>query len=80
MNNTKFKPPVGTLTATSTAVIGGITYDKQIISTSGKEGMDEVIVYKTEQNKNQYIWYAAMGEHDWQSINEFESVVASFKL
>ncbi len=80
MNNTKFRPPNGTLISTSTTVSNGITYDKQIMTAVGGGGMDEIIVYKTERNKNQYIWYAAMGEHDWQSINEFESIVDSFKF
>ena len=68
-------------TATSTLTISGIKTLKQIFSnTDPAFSSSEVITYNQQQGNHNYLWYGAFDAKDFESINDFESMVTSMKF
>ena len=82
MNYTDFQVGTSTaLTAETSFTNNGFIYSKKIYSDpSAQAQSNEIIVYKTEYAKKSYIWYGVMSDKDFESINDFESIVRSFKF
>lgn len=80
LNNPEFSA-TGTLTSTTTVTSNGLTYTKEIYAgTDSGKNTSEIITYRTAKNSYSFAWYGAMNEKDVESINQFESVVTSFKF
>ena len=78
LNNPNFTLQEATSTSLTTALVNGITMTKEILTSTDPEFLaSEMITYKFEKNKRQFIWYGAFDAKDFESINDFLSVVNS---
>lgn len=81
MNNPTFSVASTTVTSTTTEKNGAIQFTKQILkSENPKYSSSDIITYSFEKNNKKFIWYGTFSNEDFQSINEFQSIVKSMKF
>ncbi len=81
MNDLNFGVASTTVTASSTVSANNIKMLKQIWdSTDTQFKSSQIITYSFEKDSRGYIWYGTFDDKDFESINDFQSIVTSTKF
>ena len=81
MNNPELSLASTTITSTTSEKSGALTLVKDILkSENPKYASSEIITYGFEKSNKKFVWYGTFDEKDFQSINEFQSMVQSMKF
>ena len=69
------------VTATSTVTTNGLKMVKKILESANPDfASSEIIEYDFEKDNKKFIWYGTFDAEDFESINNFESIVGSMKF
>ncbi len=78
MNDLNFGVASTTVTASSTVSVNGLKMLKEIWdSTDTQFKTSQIITYSFEKDSRGYIWYGTFDNKDFESINDFQSIVTS---
>lgn len=81
MNSPSFSVASTTITSTTPEKNGAIQLTKQILkSENPKYSSSEIITYSFEKNNKKFVWYGTFDDEDFESINQFQSIVKSMKF
>ena len=81
MNSPDFAVPTATSTSDTTISANGLSFRKQIYQSLDPNFKNsEILVFQFEKNNKKFIWYGAFNNSDFESINEFQSMVTSTKF
>ncbi len=81
LNYPNFKVENTTTTAQTIFTIAGAKGNKIIMqSTDPKYASSQIIMFNFEKNGKSFIWYGAFDSQDYESINNFQSIVDSTKF
>ncbi len=81
LNYPNFSVANTTTTASSVLTNNGIKMTKKILASTNPDfASSQIIEYDFEKNSKKFIWYGTFDSQDFESINNFESVVQSMKF
>lgn len=81
LNYPNFHIDNSTTTSQTTVNVNNLKMTKQIMqSTDPKFSGSEIIEYGFDQTGRHYIWYGTFDAQDFESINDFQSIVQSLKF
>ncbi len=81
LNYPNFQVSNTTTTAQSLQTISGLSMVKKILqSTNPSFSSSQIITYTFEKSGRSYIWYGTFDSKDFESINNFESIVGSMRF
>lgn len=81
MNNPNTTVASSTIVSTTKEKNTELDLTKQILeSTNPKYSSSDIIEYAFEKKNKKFLWYGTFDEKDFESINEFQSIVQSMKF